>query len=332
MVCFRACFANQFPLQLDRLADPGLRGLESLGDHGLGHAGSALVVVLEGLLRPAGLDHHDRDVRARLFAERPAGDDELERRGIAFLVGGLRKPGPVDRVRHPDGTDRSVERDARQHQGRRRGVDGEHVMRVDLVGAENRPDDVDLVAEPLGERGAQRPVDQTGGENRLVGRPALPAEERAGDLAGGVHPLFDVDGEGEEVRALTHFSSSRRGGEHDRVADPCDDGTIRLAGQLAGLEGQGPVGPGNGSRHGNGISHVTPMCLGAPRWSVPSRRAPERSRSKGIPVLGDWQLTPCGAAGLRSFLNAGFRAARSATGTARRRCLSRSRAGDGGDR
>ena len=37
---FRACFANELPLQLDRLADPGLRGLESLGDDLLGHLGA----------------------------------------------------------------------------------------------------------------------------------------------------------------------------------------------------------------------------------------------------------------------------------------------------
>ena len=171
------------------------------------------------------------------------GDDELEGRGVTFLVGGVRKPGALGRVGDPDGADRAVEGDARDHQGRRGGVDREHVVRVDLVGAEDRPDDVDLVAEALGERGPQRPVDEAGGQNRLVGRPALPAEERAGDLAGGVHPLFDVDGEGEEVGALAHLSSSRRGGEHDRVADPGDDGAVRLTGQLAGLEGQGPVGP-----------------------------------------------------------------------------------------
>ena len=194
-----------------------------------------------------------------LLAERPAGDDELERRGVALLVGGVREPRALGRVRDAHGADRAVEGDARDHEGRRGGVDGEHVVRVHLVGAEDRPDDVDLVAEALGERRPQRPVDQPGGQDRLVGRPALPAEERAGDLAGGVHPLFDVDGEREEVGALTHLSGSRRGGEHDRVADPGDDGAVRLTGELAGLEGQGPVGPADGARHGDGVSHDTPM-------------------------------------------------------------------------
>jgi len=82
----------------------------------------------------------------------------------------------------------------------------------------------------LRERRPQRPVDEAASQDRLVGRPALSAEERPGDLAGCVHPLFDVDGERKEVGALTHFSSSCRGGENDGVADPGDYSTIRLTG------------------------------------------------------------------------------------------------------
>ena len=40
-----------------------------------------------------------------------------------------------------------------------------------------------------------------GGEDRLLGRASLALEEAAGDLSGRVHPLLDVDGEREEVRA-----------------------------------------------------------------------------------------------------------------------------------
>ena len=89
-----------------------------------------------------------------------------------------------------------------EHEGGAGGVDGQHVVGVLLVGAEDGDDDLGLVAVALGEAGAQRAVDQPGGQDGRVGRPALPAEERPGDLAGGVHPLFDVDGEREEVDAL----------------------------------------------------------------------------------------------------------------------------------
>src|SRR5438270_2764968 len=45
---------------------------------------------------------------------------------------------------------------------------------------------------------------------------ALTLEEAAGDLAGGVHPLLDVDGEREEVRALPGLGPAlrRRSEEH----------------------------------------------------------------------------------------------------------------------
>ena len=99
------------------------------------------------------------------------------------------------------------------------GVDGQHVVRVHLVGAEDGADDVDLVAEALGERRAQRAVDQPAGQDGLVRALALPAEERAGDLAGGVRPLLDVDGEGEEVGPLPDRAGRGGGGQQDGVAD-----------------------------------------------------------------------------------------------------------------
>ena len=123
---------------------------------------------------------------------------------LALLEGRVRDPLAVGRVGDPDGADRAVEGDARDHQRGRGGVDGQHVVRVDLVGADDGADDVDLVAETVGEGRAQRAVDQPAGQDGLVRALALPAEERAGDLPGGVGPLLDVDGQREEVGALPH--------------------------------------------------------------------------------------------------------------------------------
>ena len=54
---------------------------------------------------------------------------------------------------------------------------------------------------------------------RLVGGLALTTEERAGDLARGVHALLDVDGQREEVDALADALGAGGGDEHDGVAD-----------------------------------------------------------------------------------------------------------------
>ena len=115
---------------------------------------------------------------------------------------------------------------------------------------------MDLVAEAVGERRAQRAVDEAGGEGGGVGRTTLTAEERTRDLAGGVGALLDVDGQREEVDAVADPLRSGGRDEHGGVADTGGDGTVGEAGELAGLEHNGLVGPAVRARHGDGFSHV----------------------------------------------------------------------------
>ena len=70
---------------------------------------------------------------------------------------------------------------------------------------------------------------------RLLAGAALALEERAGDLARGVHALLDVDGQREEVDVAE--VARGRGAEDHRVALADDDGAGGLLGHLAGLEG-----------------------------------------------------------------------------------------------
>ena len=128
-------------------------------------------------------------------------------------------------------------------------------MGVLLVGAEDGRDDLGLVAEAVGERRAQRAVGEPAGEDGVLGRTALTAEERAGDLAGGVRPLLDVDGQREEVDAGTDVVGGVGRGQHGGAADRGDDGALALRGQLAGLEGERLVGPGHGTADADGVSH-----------------------------------------------------------------------------
>ncbi len=208
-----------------------LADLEAVGQDLLGDPGGARLVVLPRVLGAAGLDHHDGDLGPGLLRQGPPGHDELEARGVTFLVGGVRDPRPLGRPCHADRADGAVEGDPRQHQRGRGRVDGEDVVGVDLVGRQDRPHHVDLVAEPLGERRPQGTVDQSVGQDGLVGGPSFPAEERPGDLAGRVHPLLDVHGQGEEVGPLPH-ASRRGGGDEDHgVADAAQDGAVGLAGR-----------------------------------------------------------------------------------------------------
>ena len=86
-----------------------------------------------------------------------------------------------------------------------------HVVDRDRLG-----DDLGLVVVALREEGPDRTVDHAGGQGRLLARPRLAAEERAGDLAGRVVLLLNVDGEWKEVHVAD--VADGRGAEHHRVA------------------------------------------------------------------------------------------------------------------
>ena len=62
-----------------------------------------------------------------------------------------------------------------------------------------------------------RPVGLASGEDRVLGRARLALDEAAGDLAGRVHPLLEVDGEREEVEAGARLRPVG-GAEHHGVA------------------------------------------------------------------------------------------------------------------
>ena len=191
-----------------------------------------------GLLGGLGLDHHDRDVAG---LGDPARDDHVEDGALELAVGRERDPLALDEG-HADAADRAGERQAGELGGQGRGVDRQHV--VGLVGVERQDgdDDLDLVAQALLERRAQRAVDQPAGEDRVLAGATLAAEERAGDLAHGVHPLLHVDGEREEVELLLGRLAGRGGRqEHGLVVEVRRDGTGGLTGQQAGLELDGPL-------------------------------------------------------------------------------------------
>ena len=97
---------------------------------------------------------------------------------------------------------RPAERNARHAKRGRSGVDGGHIIRVVLVCAHHEADNMHIVAEPLGEARAQRPVGEATSERGGIAGSPFTAEERAGYLARRIHALFHVYGERKEVGAL----------------------------------------------------------------------------------------------------------------------------------
>src|SRR5207249_10710464 len=123
----------------------------------------------------------------------------------------------------------------------RRGVHREDVVVVLLVARPRRHDDLDVVLEALRPERPDRPVDEPRCEDALLGRPALTARERAGDLARGVEALLEVDREREEVDTEAGLRDGGRG-EDDGVAVPVSYRAAGLPRVIGGIEGLGLIG------------------------------------------------------------------------------------------
>ncbi len=203
-------------LRLAELANLGVRNLERLEEKRLGH------------LVGAGLDHRQAVLRAD--------DDEVERGLLPVLR--QRRVDDELAVDEPDphGPDRAEERKRRQHERSRRTVDAKDVVRDDHVRAEDGADHLHLVAEALRPKRPDRAVDHARGEGGALAGASLALEETAGDLARGVHALFDVDRQREEVGVLSGLRTSHCGGENHCLAGANDDSAVRLLRELAGFE------------------------------------------------------------------------------------------------
>ena len=218
----------------------------------------------------AALDHQDRLVGA--------GDDQVHLELRERLLVGVDDEVAVE-LADAHGADVLGDRDRRDRERRGGAVHREDVVGVDVVDRHRLGDELRLEVPALREEGPDRPVDHARGQGRLLARPRLAAEERAGDLAGRVVLLLDVDGQREEVHIAE--VAHRRGAEDHRVAGLDDDGAARLAGELAGLERDllaADLGRDTGHvKH----AHVFVFSFRQPGW-LPAFPEPFRSLTGGM--------------------------------------------------
>ena len=113
---------------------------------------------------------------------------------------------------------------------------GEDVA-VDLgVHRHHGGDDLDFIAEAIGEQRADRAVDQARGQRLLLGRAAFALEEAARDAAAGVELLLVVDRQREEILPFARrLVRDRRDQQHGALALDHDRAAC-LARDLAGLQ------------------------------------------------------------------------------------------------
>src|SRR5699024_4469471 len=205
--------------------------------------GGAYALVLDqrpGALGGLGLDHGDRHVLGAVgTGDHTAGHDHREDGPFQLAVPREGDPLTIDQ-RDAGGSDRAGGREAGQGGGHRGAGGGQHVVGVVGVDRQDGLHHLDLVAQPLDEQGAQRAVDQSAGQDSFAGGAALPAEERTGDLPGGVLTLFDVHRQREEVEVLLGVLSGGGGGQdHGVLVQVGDGGAGGLLGQTSGLETYG---------------------------------------------------------------------------------------------
>ena len=214
-----------------RLADLVLDGLDECADllqllmcfhESIEH------VVLRNFLC-TGLDHND------LVLGSAQGNVHL---GSSALLGGRVDNGLAVNDANLAAGYNVVERNIRDRNRDGSAQQSNYLRRVVVVVLQNGADDGNVVAQVLREQRTHRTVDLTRGQDRLLGRTALTAHERAGNAAYCVHTLLKVNGEREKVDAVTRLSGCGSSNENSGLAVANQAGAVSELCHLAGLDGQ----------------------------------------------------------------------------------------------
>ena len=231
------CLLLELVLGFTDHLDERLGGFETLRDDFLVRLDLALVVdEVPGVLAGTGFDHGDGDVTV---LDDTAGDHDLEHSALALAPAREGDPLAVDQ-RQTHAGDRAFERQAGDHRRSGGRVQGDDVVGVVGIDGQHGLHDLHFVAQRVREQRAQRTVDDTARQDRLGARAAFTAEERARDLARGVHLLLHVDGQREEVVVLLRAGTGGGGGQNHRIIVKIGcHRAIRLLCETTRLEAQG---------------------------------------------------------------------------------------------
>ena len=113
---------------------------------------------------------------------------------------------------------RSAERNIRDAQRTTRANHAGDFGRVVLVETNHRRDNLHVISKAFGEQRANRSVNQSAFQNRGSLRATFALDEAAGYFPCRIHFLFKVDGQREEVNALSRLGRHRCRDQNRRVA------------------------------------------------------------------------------------------------------------------
>ena len=140
----------------------------------------------------------------------------MQRAAERVVASVLTEPGDIEinvgratvRLKVANTGDRPHERNLRRVDGKRRSEQRDYVGVVLLVGGDYVDEDLNLVLESIGEQRPDGAIDDSGLEDLGVVRAAFTLDEAAWNLAGGVHLLFELDLQGEEVDTFARLIGS----------------------------------------------------------------------------------------------------------------------------
>ena len=219
------------------------------------------------------LDHQHRVLRAC--------DDEIELRLVHLVNVGVQNV-LVANQGNASTCDGTIEGNTGNSQ-RGGGRHHRHDIGIVLeVMAQNGRDDLRVVLVAAGKKRTNRPVDQAGGQNLLLGRTTFALEEAARNAAGRVGLFLIVHGEGEEVEAWLRLPGGNYGRQNRGFSVGGENGTVRLTGDLARFQRQRAPAPVD--LDGVLVKHIASFACGLasrPPWpsdrpvhrSAPSRRS-----------------------------------------------------------
>ena len=226
----------KFGLSLADHLDERLGCFKTTGNDFLVRLGLAFVVdEVPGVLACASFDHSDGDIAVLHHA---AGNHDFEHGALTLAPTRESNPLAVDQSQANAGN-RAFERQTGNQSGSGSSVQCDHIVSIVRVDGEHGFHNLHFVAQRVREQRAQWAVNNAASENSFGARAAFTAEERSRNLAGGVHLLFHVHGQREEVVVLLRAGTGGGGRQNHRIIVKIGgDGTIRLLGETTGLEAQ----------------------------------------------------------------------------------------------
>ena len=239
---FLSGLVSHFLLSLNQLLQERLSGFQTGSHHILIGLRGAALNELPATLRGLSLHHHDGDVfLALLVFDDTTGNNDVKHGLSELRVLGESDPLVTDKSQS-HGRDGTTEGQTRDLGGRASGVDCQSVIELIRGNREHRDHNLDLVAQTIHEGGAQWPVDQTADQDGLGRGATFTAEERSGDLSRSVSALFNVNGQGEEVKTLTGILRGTRCREqHGFFIQVCSNRTLGLLGQTTRFKAHGAL-------------------------------------------------------------------------------------------